>query len=48
MNALDKVKRNIDWRQVTSMVVAGVIVGVGVYGLRKAGLGTVATIVKGA
>jgi len=48
MTTLNDIKRNIDWSQVTSIVVAGLIVGVSVYGLRKVGLGTVATVVKGA
>lgn len=45
---LQTVKNNIDWKLVTSAVVASVVIGAGVYGLRKAGLGKVANIVKGA
>lgn len=44
---VNKVKNNIDWKLVTSAVVASVVIGAGVYGLRKAGLGKVATVVKG-
>ena len=51
MNAVDNAKRslerNIDWKIVTSTVVAGVVVGVGIWGLKKAGLGKVAAVVKG-
>ncbi|WP_250655049.1 hypothetical protein [Alkalimarinus coralli] len=47
MNTVDKVKRNIDWKMVTSMVVGSIVVGVLVVGARKAGLGSVATVVKG-
>lgn len=45
---VEKVKNNIDWKLVTSAVVASVVIGAGVYGLKKAGLGKVAAIVKGA
>ena len=45
--SVQKVKQNIDWKIVTSTVVATLIVGAMVYGARKAGLGTVATVVKG-
>lgn len=48
MNAtVQSIKSNIDWTQVTSFVVASIIVGGLVLGARKAGLGTVATVVKG-
>ncbi len=47
MNTVDKVKNNIDWKIVTSTVVASVLIGVGVYAARKAGLGQVASVVKG-
>jgi len=47
MNTVDKVKSNIDWTIVTSTVVASLVIGVGVYAARKAGLGSVATVVKG-
>jgi|DeeseametaMP1786_FD_contig_21_1645942_length_543_multi_7_in_0_out_0_1 hypothetical protein len=47
MNTVDKVKSNIDWKIVTSTVVASLVIGVGVYAARKAGLGQVATVVKG-
>ena len=44
---VEKVKQNIDWKIVTSTVVATLIVGGMVFAARKAGLGTVATVVKG-
>lgn len=44
---INQVKNNIDWKFVTSAVVASAVIGVSVYGLRKAGLGKVATVVKG-
>lgn len=47
MNAVRKIERNIDWKLVTSTLVAGAILGMSVYGLKKAGLGKVATVVKG-
>ena len=47
MGAVDKFKRNIDWKLVTSTLVAGALLGAGVYGLKKAGLGKVAAVVKG-
>lgn len=45
---LNTVKNNIDWKFVTSAVVASAVIGLSVYGLRKAGLSGVASIVKGA
>lgn len=47
MNAVDKVKDNINWELVVSGVVVSVIIGGSVLLARKAGLGTVATVVKG-
>lgn len=44
---VQNIKQNIDWTTVTSMVVASVIIGGLVYASRKAGLGQVATVVKG-
>lgn len=39
--------QNVDKKQMTTLIVTGVVVGVGVYGLRSAGFGKVATVVKG-
>ena len=47
MNAVQKFKDNVNTEMVTSAVVASIIIGVGVYAARKAGMGTVATVVRG-
>lgn len=47
MNAIDNIKNNIDWQIVTSTVVASVVVGALYFGLKQAGLGSVANVVKG-
>lgn len=48
---IDKVKnwwnQNVDKKQLTTIVVAGVVVGGMAYGLKQAGFGKVATVVKG-
>lgn len=44
---VNQVKNNIDWKLVTSAVVASAVIGLSVFGLRRAGLGKVATVVKG-
>lgn len=48
---MDKVKAwftaNVDKKQMTTLIVTTVAIGGGVYALRKAGLGKVATVVKG-
>jgi rhodanese-related sulfurtransferase len=48
---MEKIKswfnQNVDKKQMTTLIVTGVVVGAGVYGLRKAGFGKVATVVKG-
>lgn len=41
------VRRNIDTKQLYTIVAAGLVTGLIVYGARKAGMGTVATLVKG-
>lgn len=38
---------NVDRKQMTTLLVTGVVLGATVYGLRSAGLGKVATVVKG-
>lgn len=48
--AKEKFKQNVDWKIVISSVVATVIIGAGIYGLKKYGgkVGkTAATVVKG-
>lgn len=47
MNVVDKLKQNTNWELVTSAVVASIVIGIGVYAARQAGLGSVATVVKG-
>ncbi|NIB44722.1 hypothetical protein HBA55_34400 [Pseudomaricurvus alkylphenolicus] len=47
MSTVNKVKQNIDPTIVVSAVVASIVIGVGVFVAKKAGLGTVATVVKG-
>lgn len=44
---VNNIKNQIDWSIVISTVVASVIIGVGVFAARKAGLGAVAAVVKG-
>lgn len=39
--------QNVDKKQLTTIIVAGVMVGGAVYGLRSAGFGKVASVVKG-
>jgi len=39
--------QNVDKKQMTTLIVTGVVIGGAVYGLRSAGLGKVATVVKG-
>lgn len=46
-NAMTKVKENIDTKIVVSTVVASLVIGGMVLAARKAGLGQVATVVKG-
>lgn len=41
------VRQNIDQKQLVTIVAAGVVVGGAAYGLKKAGFGKVATVVKG-
>lgn len=45
--AVQKVKSNTDWTIVTSTIVAALILGGAALLAKKAGLGTVATVVKG-
>ncbi len=47
MNQLDKLKENVDMKIVVSTVLASVIIGAAVLAAKKAGLGQVATVVKG-
>lgn len=47
-NALKKYTDNIDWTIVVSTLTATALAGVAVYGMRKAGLGKVATVVTSA
>lgn len=47
MNIVKKANENIDWSIVVSAVVASAVVGGTVYGLRQAGFGGAAKIVKG-
>ncbi|WP_342632497.1 hypothetical protein [Marinobacter alkaliphilus] len=48
---MDNVKRwfnqNVDKKQMTTLIVTSAAIGLAVYGARKAGFGTVATVVKG-
>lgn len=39
--------QNVDKKQMTTLIVTGVVIGGAVYGLRSAGFGKVATVVKG-
>lgn len=39
--------QNVDKKQMTTLIVTGVVIGSAVYGLRSAGFGKVATVVKG-
>ena len=39
--------QNVDKRQLTTIIVAGALVGTAAYGLRSAGFGKVANVVKG-
>lgn len=41
------IDRNVDKKQMTTLIVTGAVVGVAAYGLRQAGFGKVATVVKG-
>lgn len=41
------VDQNIDKKQLATIVAASVVIGATAYGLRKAGLGKVANVVKG-
>jgi len=41
------VDKNIDKKQLVTIVAAGVVVGGAAYGLKQAGFGKVATVVKG-
>ncbi len=41
------IRRNIDQKQLFTIVAAGLVTGLIVYGARKAGMGTVANVVKG-
>ncbi|NIC03978.1 hypothetical protein [Billgrantia bachuensis] len=45
-DAVTKYKDNLDWSIVVSTITAAVIIGAAAYGLRKAGLGTVANVIK--
>lgn len=47
MNAIDKLKKNIDPTIVVSTVLASIVIGGVVFAARKAGLGQVASVVKG-
>ncbi|WP_199453507.1 hypothetical protein [Marinobacter sp. bablab_jr008] len=48
---MEKIKtwfnQNVDKKQMTTLIVTGIVVGGTVYAARKAGFGTVATVVKG-
>ena len=41
------INQNVDKKQMTTLIVTGAVVGVAAYGLRSAGFGKVATVVKG-
>lgn len=45
-DVVEKYKSNLDWSIVVSTITAAVIIGGMAYGLRKAGLGTVANVIK--
>ena len=48
MNSVkDWISQNVDKKQLTTIVAASIVIGGAVYAARKAGLGTVATVVKG-
>ncbi|NIB44744.1 hypothetical protein HBA55_34510 [Pseudomaricurvus alkylphenolicus] len=47
MNSVNKVKDHIDPTIVVSAVAASIVIGIGVWVARRAGMGTVATVVKG-
>lgn len=45
-DVVSKYKDNLDWSIVVSTITAAVVIGVAAYGLKKAGLGTAANIIK--
>ncbi|MFB9867914.1 hypothetical protein [Vreelandella sulfidaeris] len=45
-DVVTKYKDNVDWTIIVSTITAAVIIGGAAYGLRKAGLGTVANVIK--
>lgn len=47
MNQVQKVKDQIDWSIVVSGIVTAIILGLAIWGMRQAGLNTVASVVKG-
>ncbi|MCG2581925.1 MAG: hypothetical protein KA296_13720 [Marinobacter sp.] len=47
MNQVNKVKDQIDWSIVVSGVVTAIIIGLSIWGMRKAGLNTPAAVLKG-
>ena len=47
MNLVQKAKDNIDPSIVVSTLAASAVIGITVYGLRQAGMGGVAKVVKG-
>lgn len=47
MKAVQKFKDQVDWSAVASILVASVVIGGAAYGLKKAGYGKVASVVKG-
>lgn len=49
MNQVNKVREQIDWSIVVSTIVAAIILGLMLYGMRQVGLGKAATVIsKGA
>ena len=47
MNQVQKVRDQIDWSIVVSGVVTAIIIGLSIWGLKKAGLNTPANVLKG-
>ena len=47
MNQVQKVRDNIDWSIGVSGVVTAIIIGLSIWGLKKAGLNTPANVLKG-
>ena len=47
MNQVQQVRDNIDWSIVVSGVVTAIIIGLSIWGLKKAGLNTPANVLKG-